>query len=116
MFPVLYPAFDWLNVTFPGLVHQCPYTVSLKLANWTKSKIESFAVFKELKIVNASIILGMDTKIMTRSALSLPNGNYKYKIKYHDEIDDHIGSANILLVIRERSRDVEFWLTEVREA
>lgn len=29
MFPFLYPAFDWLNATFPGLVHKCPYTVSL---------------------------------------------------------------------------------------
>jgi hypothetical protein len=63
---------------------------------------------QELNIVNASMSLGLDTKVLTRGGVSFPNGNYKYKIKFYDAIDDHIGSGTILAVIKDQTRDVEF--------
>jgi hypothetical protein len=106
--PLLKPAFEWMNVTFPGMVHPCPYAVTLLLHFIISFSLEFTRIVQDLKIANASLGGNSDKAMLTKDALPFPNGNYKMNIKYSDDIDDHIGSVKILFVVKARGRDVEF--------
>ena len=95
-FPMFQGQVDWLNTTFPGFAHPCPYTVR----NFYTFLFISIHIIKSLqsfKVFNASLQPNDDR---SKYDVKLPNGSYKVKFQGSDDSDDNIFQLTFYYEVR----------------
>ena len=75
---------EWINQSFPGLVHKCPYNASKSFQHF-RSYVHTIFT-QSFNFVNASL----KALNHSRSWSPMPNGRMKVRYKGYDDEDDNI--------------------------
>lgn len=96
---------DWLNRTFPGAIHKCPYKVSYKYVMYFLSlsfqeKLQTF------KIYNATVPQGHTIEEGRNNRWQLmPNGLFKNKVTMYKEFGEMIGQVTFYFEFKLQNHD-----------
>lgn len=93
----------WLNISYPGLVHKCPYTVSSSLSHELFYYLKLFQTFTTL---NASLNVKLEELSIMDWGI-FPNGQYKMRLRTFDDFDENISNLTTVHVLYHFNRFVE---------
>ena len=96
---------DWLNTTFSGSVHACPYIVSKFSFFFIWFRKITNKINQSFKVANASM---KQDDTAPRNGFLLPNGVYKVKYQGSDATDDNIFQLTFLFEVNYHFRVFDF--------
>lgn len=97
-FPLMMKPVAWVNLTFPNLVHKCPYTVCWTLFYF--HQFSQFLVFQSFESLNASLKI-KESNLTNKGWLNfIPRGNWKLTLKPYDDLDDEIAQLACYYIFR----------------
>ena len=112
-FPGIRNQVMWLNISFPGFIHKCPYTVSHGYIWYLCSTKSFYLLHKSLTLANASPPVSVDEGI---HVLHLPNGLYRAHWTISDSQDDNIAELTFFQEIFYHFRIFDFkWISPWRK-
>jgi hypothetical protein len=92
-FPLFTDAVKLFAAVYPGLIHKCPYEVSLVFKILQVTCLNLFSQ-QSIKIYNATMTLLKD-KMNLWAFQPIPNGIYKNVVKIYDDEDEKISALDI---------------------
>jgi hypothetical protein len=93
---------DFMNETFPGMIHKCPYTASFEIVD--ANDVSKAFFLQSIECVNASRLM----KTGEIKAQWYPSGTYKVLYKASDDYDENIFSLVLRTEVNWRLHDTEF--------
>lgn len=87
-FQFIKPQAEWFNLTFPGLFHQCPYTVDSALTLHFLLDLDKR--FQDFLCYNATLLRDNDMTDFSPAWLPVVNGHYKMIFKIYNDDEKNI--------------------------